>query len=787
MLKHYILFSIRKIHKQKFYSIFNTLGLSIGLSLSFLILLFIINQTGFDKQHTKKDSIYRLLCNYHPEGSESNYALSYWEEEVITKLNDEYPEVQKIASLYRFFSKITVMNHTFLQEEPNVIITESEITDIFTFPVIKGDPSDLLTDDYNVLITESKSKIYFGNQNPIGEILTLKTTQDTILLKVKAIIKDFPENSTLKPDFIIRVKDCYKKLSNVFPEETYLLINPDADIDKMQNKMPEFRYDFGTIMISKYALQSFNDIYFRSDFLNYNPKKEGNIEHIYILSIIALIIFLVSINYYIIYSIFDTKTLIKDIAIKKTLGASIKNIRTEQLISSLIYLSTNVIIALFVTYLLIPIWNKFFEVNLYPTIYENYKFIAAVVVILLFASFSSGGYITFYISRLNPFELFHSSFISIKSIGFLQKAILTFQIILFIGLLSFSITIRKQLNYASIKDSGFDIENLLQIDFTKKELKEFYFPFVDEIKKLPFVENVSGAYFPIPNNRMMKKHVPKYKNTDQNVILNLLFADKNYFRTMKIDLRKNYLNDNLFRNKKAIIINEAAAQQLGINKGTPMPVCLSEERAIIIEEICNNFDIQGIKQKSEPLGIQLSESEHKFLFVRLKTDQQIEALNSIKTKYKNITKGQILSAAFVKDNIKQFYKSDYKLLKAIQTGTFLTILISFISLINVYLLSLKSRTKELLLRKFSGANEFYINILFIKDQLKILFLALIISIPISVWLINKWLNNYAQHINVSSKTFIISIILAFICMSFASLISTRIIYRKSILSNLNKP
>lgn len=787
MLKSYLLSSFRKLSKNKGIQFINLLGLIIGITSSLLVYLYIIHETGFDQQHKKKNRIFRVICDYHPQGSESNYRVSYVDEEAYNKLKNDYPEIKKLTNLYRVYGDCIIESNLNSLQEENIIFSDSEVTQIFTLPILKGDQENLLLKDLDLLITETKSKVYFGNKNPIGEIITLKTQKDTILLTVKAVIKDFPENSNFKPDFIAQINDRLKTSELVYPEETYLLLKNNTNLNNLHSKLPEFQYDYGTIMISKYSLQSLNDIYFHSDHINYNPKKQGDIQNIYILSTIAIIILIVSLNNYIIFSIFDTQSILKDIAIRKTLGATVNNIRLQQLISSFIFIFIAFVLALITTYFIIPVWNSYFAVNLYSLFYFNFKFILGSLVILMLVSLISGSYINFYVSRLNPIELFHTSFVSVKHKNHFQRGIVIFQIILFVGLTSFSLIVRNQLNFAIQKNPGYDAKKLLCIDFSEKNLTGFYFLFIEEVKKFPFVQGLTGTDSPIPNSKTRLMHVPKYIHPEQNIILNLIRVDNTFFKIMKIPCQSKNNPSKPFKNKKSLIINECAAKLLGIDNNILLPVTLinpaGETREI--EQICKNFDLQGIKNKTIPIGIKLSESAQKYIYLRLNNNYPDNALDLIKSTFLEITGENQYSANFITDQIKEFYSGDFKLLRAIYTGTFLTILIAVIGLINVSLLSLKLKTKEILIRKVAGANEFSINKLLLRNQFRGLILANLMAIPLSIWIITNWLQNFAQHINISLYTFIIPLFLSTFIIVLISLVSVKIIYRKNLLVTIN--
>ncbi|MFC2151777.1 ABC transporter permease [Bacteroidota bacterium] len=790
MLKNYFLTTLRKIKRNFGLHLLNIAGLSIGLAISFLIFLYLIHETGFDKQHKKRNHIYRLILNYHPEGSESNYIVSDIENNVILKLREEYPEVKKITNIYRIDGNNYIRYRSKFNPENDICFADPEVLDIFTFDLIKGEDNNLLIDDFDVLITESKSKKYFQNENPIGKLLTLETEKDTILLTVKGIIKDFPINSTFKFDFIGKMSNSFKDYyNNFFPEETYLLVQYNTHQEELEKKLPVFKYEYETTMINSYTIQSLNDIYFYSDFIQTYDKKTGNKTNVYILGVIAVVILLVSINNYIIFSIFDTKSLIKEIAIRKTAGASLKNIQIQQLISSFIFAFIAFIIAFIIMYLLIPSWNNYFEVNLYPILLNNINYTFGIIIITFLTGLMSGLYNAFYISVLNPLLLFRSSFISIKRKNYLQKIIIAFQVLLFVSLTSFSILVKNQVNFAINKDTGYDKENILIIDFSNKELKDKYQVFKNEISNLPFVSDVSALSQIIPNNNLWKTHLPKYNEQSKNVIAYSIKVDENFFNTMSIPLINGNDEQKAFTDKKAYIINEIAAKELGINKDLKFPVNLltKDGKTIIIERICMNFDLQSVNHQPFPLVIRMKESHLNNVLIKLDSNKPDNALKQIESLYYGIVSNDFtFQAVYLDDHIENSYSKNRLFLYAISLGTLITIFMAILGLLNVSLLILKSRTKEILVRKVHGASKLSIVKLLAAEEAQLVIGANIIAIPFTIYLMNKWLQNFAQHINITSNIFIISLTLSVIFMLAISFISLKIIFRKNLLSELNR-
>ena len=789
MLKNYLLIFARKINRNLLVQIANILGMSIGLAISFLILLYLINETGFDKQHKKGNRIYRLICNFHPEGSESNYTISNIEDKLIQTLRNEFPEIERTSSIYRFSSINQLRSNGLLSIEKNICFAESEILDIFTLELLKGDIKNPLPNDFDILVTESKAKSYFKNENPIGKVVTLETNNDTILLTVKGVIKDFPLNSTLRFDFIGKISNRVKHNENIYSEETYLLLNQKANYKELEKKFPVNKYIDGAVMVSSYALQPFHDIYFNSDYINSYFKRTGNKTNVCVLCIIAFVMLVVSINNYILFSTFDSKSILKDITIRKAAGATIRNLQVQQFSSSLLFSITSFVVAFLITYFLIPLWNNYFEVDLYSILYYNFLSIAGIITITLITIIFSGLYVSIYIGRLNPLQLFNSSFIKVKRSNVSQKFIIGLQVLLFVSLTSFLVFVNNQIKFAITKETGYNKENVLVIDFTNKELKNKYHEFKSELNKLPFVLEVSAMNIVIPNSNFMKIHFPRYKDPSKNVVSNLIVVDKNFFNTLSIPIG----NENSERKPVTIdnsyIINKVAAKELGIPNESVFPINLpsSDGYTMIIARICGDFDIQSVNHQLTPLAIYIKESYLGYILVKLSSSKPDDAEKQVEALYtKIVSKDYPINTKYMTDYIEEAYKKDKLFLNAISLGAIVIAIITALGLFNISLLNFKSRTKEILLRKVVGAKELSILTSLAIEEIIIVICANALAIPLIIISLDQWLNNYVQHISITSNIFILTFVLSMLLMLIVSVISLKIVLSKNVITELNK-
>lgn len=778
MIIKYIKASFRRILKQKGISLINIVGLAIGFALSFIVLIYLLNETSYDKQHVNKNQIFRLLQNYHPEASDANYITIVYREH-FDKIRSDYPEISKSIGLYKIYGELKLKDEDKVFSDFDLIFSNSEIIDVFTLPLIYGNQNEVLKNPFDIVITQSKARTYFNELNPVGKTLNLYTESDTILLTVGGVIKDFPTNSTFKPDIICRYNAEYNWKDYMMIDEVYLLLHESVNYKELEKKLPIDKVDYGAIMVTEFKLQPFSEIYFKSSFISDYSKPQGNFLNVIILCIVGIIILVVSINNFLIFSIFDGQNSIKDLALRKVVGASMRDLRIQYFINAFVYSVLGFLLSIILVFMLIPAFNQLFAVELFKTIGENSIYILAMVLILIFTGVFSGSYLAIYISSQNPIQLFHSSFVKIKSKNRLQKGLIIFQLFLFISLTAFSVLVNSQINFAIERYSGYEKDGLFFLKLINSDKSEII---QSEIRKLSNIESASSIYKDIPSNKFVKMHLPKYQNSSENVVLNVLFVGKDFFKTMKIPFCSEN-NEKFSLEKGGYIINKAAALKLNIDpKRTNIDLLGKGDRTYHITSVCENFDIQGIQHDIFPTAIVFRESPMEYLLIR---SQDENAKQLIKKTIHKLDPDLTFSIFSLQSKISEVYIKESNFLKTISLGTLIVIIISAIGLFNVILLSLRRKTKEISIRKILGANEISVNKLILKEFILQIVIANVIAIPIAIWGIKIWFKNFAYQVNINSSIFILTAFLSVAMVCLITVVNVKILMRKNLISILN--
>jgi putative ABC transport system permease protein len=361
----------------------------------------------------------------------------------------------------------------------------------------------------------------------------------------------------------------------------------------------------------------------------------------------------------------------------------------------------------------------------------------------------------------------------------LQKGIIIFQLFLFISLTAFSVLVNSQINFALERYSGYEKDGLLFLKLINSDKSEII---QSEIRKLSNIESASSIYKDIPSNKFVKMHLPKYQNSSENVVLNVLFVGKDFFKTMKIPFCIEN-NEKFSLEKGGYIINKAAALKLNIDpKSTNIDLLGKGDRTYHITSVCENFDIQGIQHDIFPTAIVLRESPMEYLLIR---SQDENAKQLIKKAIHKLDPDLTFSIFSLQSKISEAYIKESNFLKTISLGTLIVIIISAIGLFNVILLSLRRKTKEISIRKILGANEISVNKLILKEFILQIVIANVIAIPIAIWGIKIWFKNFAYQVNINSSIFILTAFLSVAMVCLITVVSVKIFMRKNLISILN--
>ena len=757
--------AFKSLWRNKFFSVINIIGLSIGLAGAFILMLYILKETGYNRCHLKRNNIYRVLETHKDMNLTMPYAPYYFSEYLLK----DFPEVKKASRLGYIYGV------TFLKGEENihenrVFAADPSVFDIFTLPVIRGNKEDFLKDPSSIVITESIAKKYFPNDDALGKEMQMKLNGQNYHFKVDGIIKDIPKKSTLFANIFCHISFVWERSKQYFPDDkikyswknanyqTYILLPDGYNVKQLEKKLPDFIKKYSDDdNIAVYTFQPLTDIYFHSRNLN-NCRKWGDLQKLYYLLVVAFLILFVAAANYIILSTAQSVTRFKEIGVRKTLGANrqmlINQIFTESVVVSVLAIPVSILIL----YFSFPFVNEILNTNLQLNLLTQWKALAGMFIITFSVGIISGGYLALFLSKLNPVEALRNISIINNSKSWLRFALIILQIIVFVVLLVFVQNVANQIQFAETSDLGYDKANLIKL-FIKVDFLKNHPAFIEELKENPDILHVSAASYTPPAFGWSKIRLPHVVDTGKLVIVEALDVYYDFSNTLGLRIiegrsfSKKYGTDSV----DAVMVSKSAVKALGLPQH-PVNIRLkrNDKKSYNIIGVFDDIYMRSFKEKIVPMIINLSDEYLPEMIVRYREGTDSTTIAFLKESFRKVAPEKHFDYSTVSDFLKYQYKNEIQLEKTLDVFALLTIFISMLGLFALSVFLIKQKTKSIGIRKVLGASTKDIIKLVAKEFMMMALIANIIAFPLAAWLVNSWLKTFAYHIEFQVLPYLIA-------------------------------
>jgi putative ABC transport system permease protein len=787
MLKNYLKFTFRNLIRSKVFSIINIVGLAVGLASSFIILLFVIYELSYDGYNKKLDDIYIIksdLTEFNRAGVNTPYMLG-------PILKEQFPEIKKYARRRLFWTTVKYNGKSL--SRVRCTYADPDIFNILTLPVERGNINELFKDKNTVVITKEIAKRYFGNKNPIGKVLKIINSGGSYEVKVASVIKNIPETSTFRSDLILPISLIEKglikrwrnhkdplKSKNLLLVNTYLLLNHGSNIKLFEKKLSRFSNDYSENSWKKlqFHLLPVKDIYFHAPRLSANGFPAGNLSNVYVYAAIGLLILLIACINIIILNTGRAVTRAREIGVRKVIGARRSDLVRQILIESTFISLLSFPIAVGLVEIFLPSLSILLGKKLPVDYFHNFQFALLIICIAVIVGILSGGYISFYLSKLQPADIIRNKINIGSGKTFFRKVLISVQMIIFIGLIIAFITINKQMAYFHNKYLGFNKNNLLVFegDNDNRELTNHFDAFKNELEANPEITAASGAFGAPATEGRGVFLMPSKTNPSKKISVEGLSVDKDFFETMgmKIIKGRGFAGLTAGELKGVCVINQAAVKQLGFKN--PLNELIGNQRII---GIVKDFNMHSLREPIAPMAIHVSTKYLDEVVVRVRPDNISQTLKFAENISKKFNYGKPMNYEFFDERIDMLYGNEHKFDEMIGYFTGLAIFIACLGLFGLSLFISRQRIKEIGIRKVMGASTGNIFLILTKEFIILTIISAIIAAPISIYFINKWLQNFSYKITPGVSIFILSIGLALTI----SLISIGFQSVKSALSN----
>jgi putative ABC transport system permease protein len=765
MLQNYFKSALRFLRHNLIFVGINIAGLSIALSASFIIVLFVINEFSYDRYNTNINQIFRVL-NYNRDINKTTSETPYI---LAASLKEDFPQIEKATNIWNMPGFRLKINDDIIMIS-NAIATNSEIFDIFTLPLIEGSNDAKLLDNQNSIFLshDLADKIFLG-QNPIGrEIEAIADNLDNIFI-VNGVYENIPQNSTLKAQCFISNKWAVKSINKIvgitnadnnwsaYFLNTWVKLAKDCDVKALESSFRQFEVKhLGEKPHFHYSLQNLGDVYFGSDNI-LNPGVICNKNNVRLFSAIAFLIILVAaINYLLLSTAISTRRGL-EIGIRKTFGAINKKIKIQLLGESVLL----ALIALPISYILmsvaLPYASVVFQTKLQIIPSNILIYACTYLTMTIIIGIVSGLYTSSYLSSLKIIEIFNNAILVGRRKQTFRSLLIVVQLAIFCSFVSSALIIRSQYKYLINQDLGHFKNDILMIE-VGKDFKG-YTALINAIKSIPNVISATGSMYSLPMDGTLTIKRHHFQDISVEVPTKGMFVSYDFLNTMGITLLKGRDYSPEFGSDldQSVIINETAVKRLGITDD-PLGKKLGDQTIV---GIVKDFNIFSLRSDIQPVEILLSEDKYIHqIEIRYEKDALNRILPQLKNEWKKVSADRPFIFTTIEALIKNQYTSEKNLSSIISVFAFFSSLIAAFGLFGLTLFVSRSRIKEIGIRKAFGSSENAIIYSFLSNNLILVVAAILLSIPIVIYLLRMWLNNFAFKTNIAASSFIVSCIIA---------------------------
>ena len=756
MFKNYLKVSFRNIFRYKGHSCINIAGLALGMAACLILVLWAQDELSYDCYHDKADRIYRVVSQYEVKGVVRRSATT--PAPLLPALINEFPGVKKGV---RFGKNGFLVRYKDRLFHEIIVFADPEIFNVFSFPLVRGNPGNALKEPHSILISEEMRVKYFGKDNPVGKTFTIDENRD---YKITGVFKNIPRNSHFKFNFLGSFLDYAGRhldkwgMSNYY---TYILISKNYHVHKLDEKMPGFvekyggkesRYKYKSL----YTFQPLTRIHLHSDLTN-EIEPNSDIKNIYIISIIALFILLIACSNYINLSTAMHFKRTREVGLRKVFGATRTQLMKQFLSDSFLFSFISVPLAIGLVGLFLPVLNSLSGKQLEINYFNNLFLLPGLIGISLCVGFIAGIFPASFISALQPVKALKGILNYSSTATFLRQALVIFQFSISIIFIISTIIISSQLSFIKNKKLGFDKENILNIPIHTSEALQKYETIKHEFMQNANVSGVSASSFIPGNDFYYMNYWHKGLNPGAHPMIAWIPVDHYFLKTFRIKLVEGRDFSKKFHGdvKGAYLINEAAAKKFGWQSTTGHELTIGTAKGTIIG-VVEDFHYKSLHKKINPLVLSIYPELFEYFSVRMNAENIPQTLRYLKNKWQELVPSQSFEYSFLDEDLDNLYKVEMRLRKIFIIVSTLAILIACLGLFGLTSFMEGLRTKEIAIRKVCGGSIPGIVILLTKDFIKCVLISNIISWPITWYAMHQWLQDFALRVDIHPWIFLLA-------------------------------
>ena len=771
MMGNYFKTAFRSFKRNKGFTFLNITGLTIGLAVCLLIIFYVFDESSYDRFNSKGDRIYRVNSDTKINTSITSSAIAA--PKVAEALALNFPEIEKTVRLLAD-EEVRFKKGEELVVEKNTLLCDPSIFDIFTLPMLEGDPNTALAAPNTIVITERMAEKYFGTTHALGKILVRVSDGKTTNCRITGVIRDLPAQSHFEADFLESMVGLpiasNQNLAAFFPFHTYLLLKPQTDYKKLEAKFPDFlkKYlDFIDAMEKqgdyiKLNLTPLYDIHLKSNRAN-EMGANGNIQYIYIYSGVALFILLLACINFMNLSTAHATGRAKEVGIRKVLGSPRMGLLLQFISESILMSFFAMLAAVLLAWALLPAFNQIAGKSLTITSSMVGWLLPGVIGITLIVGLLAGSYPAFFLSAFNPVKVLKGQTVAGVKGSRLRSWLVVFQFSISIFLIIGTLVVYNQLRYMQHKSLGFNRKQVLLVKHLNT-LNKQGITFKQEVLHLPGVTSATLSSFVPTGHRRWTNYVSANNNTHQTEFWPV---DEDYLRTMNMSLEAGRdFNPVLSSDSSAIIINQTAAQTMGFaGDAIDKTIVLgNNQKQYHVIGVVKDFNFNSLRDNVSSVVLTMTTAfeikkqgdRPDVLAIKVNSDKLPALIAGIEKKWTTFSNNQEFDYSFMDEDFDNLYRSEQRTGKIAALFTSLAIIIACLGLFGLAAYTAEQRTREIGIRKVLGANVPDLVAMLAANFLKLVGIAFLVAAPLAWLCMDKWLQGFAYRESIPGWVFVVA-------------------------------
>ena len=770
MLKHFLLTALRNVRRQKGYAFINVAGLSIGLACSFFILLWVTDESSYDRFHEDGDRIHQVWR--HMDTGGQIYTLNSLPTRVAHEIAAEYPEVEEIVT--------TRLDNQFVVTSGNRSYRETGghvgpmFFRIFSFPFIQGSPETALRGTSSVVITERTARKLFGEEwnDVLGRSLTIAHEES---FTITGVVRDVPDNSSIQFDVLLPMREFLNREDRYgewyyMAYQVYAKLRDGTSLDLFNAKVGDIFNRHTGASDHQIFLQPFEDVHLHSVYRD-GHLAGGRIEYVRIFLAVALFLILIACINFMNLATARASQRAREIGVRKAIGAHQQSLVAQFMAESMAMALTAFLFALGLVIALRAVFNDLTGKNL--TFADlNGPFLLGLFGVSLIVGVISGSYPALYLSSFKPIAVLRGTFRQRSGTVTLRKGLVVFQFALSVLLIVSTVAVYWQLDYIRTKNLGLDRENLLYVA-REGALEDRFETIAAELLKEPGIAAVTSSGqnpLQIGNNTVSVDW--DGKGADNQTLFYIIMANYDFVETMRMELAagrdfsRDFTADSMY-----YIVNEETARLIGGDVVGQTLEVYGDPGEIV--GVVKNFSMNTLYSPIEPAIIRFEPEDIGMLFVRTELGRTREALASLERVYERFNPGYPFEYTFLDQQFEQTYRSEAVMGTLANIFAVVALFISCLGLFGLTSFTVEQRTKEVGIRKVLGASVPRLAVLLTSSFTKLVLAGIALAAPVAYFVVLRWLDNFEDHIALGVEIFVLAgvaaVLVAWITVGYQSI------------------